>query len=118
MVTRWGGVTRTVQEVLLGFAVINGVNLVLAFVATLFAWGFIATFEIVSLLEAGALLIVAGGMDFSASIFPSKIRQHIFKSGKEWSPKEHRQAQKGAVKYLLMGALLLLESLALPVLLR
>jgi len=94
-------------------AAANAVNLGISVALTFYSLSIESTLAVASIIEAGLLMIIAGGIDFSASIFPSKIRQHVFKSGKEWSSKEHKKAEVSAAKYLLAGVLLLIESFAI-----
>lgn len=99
-------------------AIVNGLNLALVYVGSLYAWPAAATFGTVSLAEGAAFLVLAGGMDYTASVFPSKVRQHLLKSGEEWSAERHRRTQSNALKYLVVGAVLLVEALVVPVVLR
>lgn len=97
------------------FGAANALNSVISAVCALRLLNVRSTFVTVGLVEAAVLMMTAGGMDLSASIFPSKIRQHLFKSGKEWSSSEHKKAEVGAAKYFLAGVLLLIESFAVGI---
>ena len=67
-------------------------------------------FSMILLLESGIVFLVAGLIAMSSSIFPSKVREHIFHSGEEWSQEKHKKSEEKANVYILMGTLLFLES--------
>lgn len=63
------------------------------------------------LLEAGIIFLVGGFIPLFSSIFPSKIREHIFHSDEEWSQEKHRKTQVKVNVYIILGAMLFVESL-------
>jgi len=77
-------------------------------VFTLVKGGF---FSMVLLFEAGIIFLVGGLIAMSSSIFPSKIREHVFHSGEEWSKEKHERSEARANLYILTGVVLFLESL-------
>jgi len=97
-------------------AAANVLNLAISAGFAFYSFSIESSLAVASIIEAGFLMIIAGSIDLSASIFPSKIRQHVFKSGKEWSNRQHKKAEVGAAKYLLAGVLLLIESFVIVVL--
>lgn len=64
------------------------------------------------LLESGIILLAGGLIAMSSSIFPSKVREHVFHSGEKWSQETHKKSEAKANLYILTGVLLLLESIA------
>ncbi|NIR86711.1 hypothetical protein GWO13_03745 [Candidatus Bathyarchaeota archaeon] len=64
------------------------------------------------LLDSGIIFLVGGLIAFSSSIFPSKIREHIFHSGKGWSQEKQDKSERKANLYILTGVILFLESIA------
>jgi len=68
-------------------------------------------FSMVLLFEAGIIFLVGGLIAMSSSIFPSKIREHVFHSGEEWSKEKHERSEARANLYILTGVVLFLESL-------
>ncbi len=91
----------------------NGINLLIAGTLTLFAYDFLNAFALLAFLEAAILLLIAGGMDLTSSIFAAKVRQYLLKSDKNWTLDDSRRSQRGARKYIFLGAALLLESILL-----
>lgn len=67
-------------------------------------------FSMILLFESGIIFLVGGLIAMSSSIFPSKIREHVFHSDEEWSQEKHKRGQMKANLYILTGALLFLES--------
>ena len=65
------------------------------------------------LLEAGLVFLIGGAIAMSSAIFPSKIREHVFHSGEEWSKEKLKKGEAKANLYILAGAFLFLESLGL-----
>ncbi len=63
------------------------------------------------LLDAGIIFLVGGLIPLFSSIFPSKVREHVFHYNEEWSQEKHRNSQVKANVYIILGALLLVESL-------
>jgi len=65
------------------------------------------------LLEAGLVFLIGGAVAMSSAIFPSKVQEHVFHSGEEWSKEKLKKGEAKANLYILAGAFLFLESLAL-----
>ena len=71
-------------------------------------------FVIILLLFESALVLITGGaVAMSTSIFPTKIREHFFRSKEEWSAEKHRKSEARANLYILVGIFLFVESLGL-----
>ncbi len=68
-------------------------------------------FSMMLLLESGVVFLVGGLIAMSSSIFPSKVREHVFHSGEEWSQEKHEKSQRKANLYIFMGILLFMESM-------
>lgn len=79
-------------------------------VPTLVKGGF---FPMMLLLDSGIIFLVGGLIAMSSSIFPSKVREHVFHSGEDWSQEKHKKSEAKANLYILTGILLLLESIVL-----
>ena len=69
-------------------------------------------FSMILLLESGVIFLMGGLIAISSSIFPSKVKEHVFHSGEEWSQEKHKKSEKRANLYILTGAILFLESIA------
>ena len=69
-------------------------------------------FSMILLLESGVIFLMGGLIAFSSSIFPSKVKEHVFHSGEDWSQEKHKKSEKRANLYILTGVLLFLESIA------
>jgi general stress protein CsbA len=63
------------------------------------------------LLEAAVVFLVGGLIPISSSLFGSKVRQHAFHSDRKWSLEDYKKSEKKANQYIIVGALLFLESL-------
>ncbi|MEM3673607.1 MAG: hypothetical protein QW468_05250 [Candidatus Bathyarchaeia archaeon] len=61
------------------------------------------------LLEAGIVFLIGGAIAMSASIFPSKVREHFLHSREEWSMEKLRKGEKKANLYILTGIILFIE---------
>jgi hypothetical protein len=68
-------------------------------------------FSMLLLLDSGIIFLMGGLLAMSSSIFPSKVREHVFHSHELWSQERHRKSERKANLYILMGFLLLLESI-------
>ena len=68
---------------------------------------------ILLLLESALVFITGGAVAMSTSIFPTKIREHFFRSKEEWSAEKHRKSEARANLYILVGIFLFVESLGL-----
>lgn len=68
-------------------------------------------FSMMLLLESGVVFLVGGLIAMSSSIFPSKVREHVFNSGEEWSQDKHEKSERKANLFVLMGILLFMESI-------
>lgn len=68
-------------------------------------------FSMLLLLDSGIVFLMGGLLAMSSSIFPSKVREHVFHSNELWSQERHRKSERKANLYILMGVLLLLESI-------
>lgn len=77
-------------------------------VLTLVKGGF---FSMMLLLDSGIIFLAGGLIAMSSSIFPSKIREHVFHSNERWSQGKHKKSEKKANLYILTGVLLFLESI-------
>ena len=71
--------------------------------------GFLA---LLLLLETGVAFLAAGALAFSGAIFPSKVREHVFHSDSEkWSIEQLEKEEKRANPYIVLAAVLFLQSL-------
>jgi len=67
-------------------------------------------FSLVLLLDSGIIFLAGGLVAMSSSIFPSKVREHVFHSGEQWSQEKHKKSESKANVYILTGVVLFLES--------
>ncbi|MGD0645807.1 MAG: hypothetical protein ABSA75_12955 [Candidatus Bathyarchaeia archaeon] len=98
------------------------INLLILFFATLLGHnglllitnGFLS---LLLLLETGLSLLVAGAVAFSGAIFPSKIREYVFHSeGEKWSIEQLKKEEKKAAPYIVLAAVLFVQSLVVSLL--
>lgn len=66
--------------------------------------------------EAGALFLVGGFTAYGGSIFVNRVREMLFKSKEEWTPDKALSSERNASVFVLLAALLLVESLLLSIL--
>ncbi|MCW4047260.1 MAG: hypothetical protein NWE99_06830 [Candidatus Bathyarchaeota archaeon] len=69
-------------------------------------------FSKITLLETGIAFLVGGVLAFSGSILPSKVKEYLRKSEEQWSIEKLRKSEKRANKYILLAAILFVESIA------
>jgi NADH:ubiquinone oxidoreductase subunit 5 (subunit L)/multisubunit Na+/H+ antiporter MnhA subunit len=65
------------------------------------------------LLDSGIIFLAGGLVAMSSSIFPSKVREHVFHSGEQWSQEKHKKSESKANVYIFTGVVLFLESVVL-----
>lgn len=106
-------ITLPLRQAMLLIIEFNGLNLVISAVAAALGYPFFASVSALSLIEAALLMILAGGVDISSSIFMGKVRQLVFGSRKEWSAGAQKANQQSAARYLIAGVLLLAEAMLL-----
>jgi len=70
-------------------------------------------FSKMTFVETGVSFLVAGAMAFSGSILPSKVKEQILKSDEDWSIDKLKKGEKRANNYIILAAILLVESLLL-----
>ena len=70
-------------------------------------------FSVLLFLESALVFLAGGVVAMSGSIFPSKIREHFFRSKEEWSAEKHKKSEARANLYILAGVFLFFESLGL-----
>ena len=68
-------------------------------------------FSMMLLLDSGIIFLAGGLVAMSSSIFPSKVREHVFRSDEKWSQEKHKKSEAKANLYILTGVLLFLESI-------
>jgi len=68
-------------------------------------------FSMMLLLDSGIIFLTGGLIAMSSSIFPSKVKEHVFHSDEKWSQKKHEKSQMKANFYILTGVVLFLESI-------
>jgi len=68
-------------------------------------------FSMMLLLDSGIIFLIGGLIAMSSSIFPSKVREHVFHSDEKWSQEKHKKSQMKANFYILTGVVLFLESI-------
>jgi len=73
-------------------------------------------FPFLLLLESGLVFLIGGTIAMASSIFPSKIREHVFHSEEKWSKEKLKKGEAKANLYILAGIFLFLESVGLALL--
>lgn len=63
------------------------------------------------LLNSGIIFLAGGLVAMSSSIFPSKIREHVFHTEETWSPEKQKKGEAKANLYIIAGVLLFIESM-------
>jgi hypothetical protein len=71
-----------------------------------------AFFSKTLLLEAGITFLVGGLIVFSSGIISSKVKKEFFHKQQDWSAEKLREDEKKANQYIILGATLFLQSLA------
>ncbi len=69
--------------------------------------------SVLTLLETGAALIVAGAIAFSGSASTGKVKEIIRKTEETWSIEDLRKSEKRANKYIVFAATVFLEALVI-----
>lgn len=64
-------------------------------------------------LEAGLALLVGGATEVTSTASFSRIRETIFRTKENWTSETYRKGRQRALQYILIGALLTVESLLL-----
>ena len=98
--------------------VINGL-LLLALLASGSGFNYIVDsnlFSKITLFETGVIFIVGGAIAFSGSASSSKIKEHFLKSREQWTMEKLRTHEKKANRYLLLAAVIFVESLLISIL--
>ena len=71
------------------------------------ALGFMSTLLFI---ESGIFLLVGGAVEMTSPASFSKVREQIFRTKSSWAPEDHRKGERSALRYILIGVLLLAES--------
>jgi hypothetical protein len=79
--------------------------------STLTGLVFSGYFSKITLLETGVAFLVAGALAFSGSVLPSKAKEYVLKSEEQWSVDKLKSSEKRANKFIILAAILLVESL-------
>jgi hypothetical protein len=93
-------VVNAILLLILSFSGSNVINL-----------AFSGYFSKVTLLETGISFLVGGMLAFSGSVLPSKAKEYAFKSDERWSIEKLKKSEKNANKYLILAAILFVESI-------
>ena len=96
---------------ILSASILNFVNSAGSLIGVFFAYSFLSTFVLLALAEGAVVLLVAGSLDLSSSVFYSKVREYVYQSKEKYSVTTHRQAQMRANRYIALGASMVVESL-------
>lgn len=75
------------------------------------SWSFPEALALSLFVEACVFLLLGGGMDLSASVLFTELRQRLFSSKEGYSATRHREAQRRGRTFAALGAVLLLESI-------
>jgi hypothetical protein len=92
---------------------LNIFNLAASTIGHLFSYGFMNTFGLLSMLEGAVLLIGGGTLDIASSVFGTEARKILFRSKSDYSPDHHRKEQRKATDLILLGLVVLIESIIL-----
>ncbi len=108
-------VALAIRQAIVIVIVFNVLDVSVSVLVVIIRYGsrFFSSFSILALIEAGLLMMIAGGMDLSSSIFMGKARQLVLGSQKEWSMGDQKSTHEHALRYLIAGLLLLAEAILL-----
>jgi hypothetical protein len=79
----------------------------IAYLLTLVQYAFAETMGDLMLVEAAALFILAGLIDFSTSIGATQFRKTVLASKQDYSPFKHKEYERRALIFLIAGLILL-----------
>lgn len=86
-------------------------NIVILFIIALISGeNIIGHFSTLLLIEAAIAFLLGSAVEMSASLFFGKIREHVFHSEEKWSLEKYDKERKRALPYIILGFLLLLET--------
>ena len=83
---------------------------ILIIIALVFGEIVISYFSILLLIEAAIAFLLGSAMEFSASLFYGKIREHAFHSEEKWSLEKYDKEKKRSTPYIILGFFLLCET--------
>jgi hypothetical protein len=92
---------------------LNIFNLACSALGYVLSYGAMDTFGMLSMLEGAALLIGGGTLDIASSIFGTEARKILFRSKSDYSTDHHRKEQRKATDVILLGLVVLIESIIL-----
>jgi hypothetical protein len=92
---------------------LNIFNLAVSVIGHVIPFGFMNTFGLLSMIE-GAILLVAGStLDIASSIFGTEASKLLFRSKREYSSDHHRKQQRKATDLIVLGLVVVVESIIL-----
>jgi len=92
---------------------LNIFNLAASATGYVLSYGFMNTFGMLSMLEGAVLLIGGGTLDIASSIFGTEARKILFRSKSNYSSDYHKKEQRKATDLILLGLIVLIESIIL-----
>jgi hypothetical protein len=99
------------------FLIFNVANLVLSLIIFILRRGFLDVFILLAMLGGAVFLILGGVMDMSASALSTRIRTKSKDDSKRtYSAKAHHAAQKRGFKAIVLGCILIGESVLISIL--
>jgi uncharacterized oligopeptide transporter (OPT) family protein len=70
----------------------------------------VSHFSTLLLIEAAVAFLLGSAVEFSASLFFGKIREHVFHSEEKWSLEKYDKERKRSTPYIILGFFLLCET--------
>ena len=92
---------------------LNIFNLAVSMIGLVISYGFMNTFGLLSMLEGAVLLIAGGTLDVASSMFGTEVRKLLFRSKLDYSSDHHRKEQGKATDLVLLGLIVIVESMIL-----
>ena len=100
----------SIRNYVLAGSILNVANGGGSLIGSYFSYTFLPTFVLLALVEGAILLLIAGSLDLTSSVFYTKVRELLYKSREQYSLTEHNQAQRRANAYIVLGAVMIAES--------
>jgi hypothetical protein len=104
---------RLWSAVVIPILALNIFNFTVSLIGHVISFGFMNAFGLLSMIE-GAILLVAGStLDLTASIFGTQVGKLLFRSKREYSSDYHKKQQRKATNFIVLGLVVVVESIIL-----
>jgi hypothetical protein len=93
--------------------VLSILNLAVSMIGHVISFGFVNTFGLLSMIEGAVLLVAGSTLDIASSIFGTQASKLLFRSKREYSSDHHRKQQREATNLIVLGLVVVAESIVL-----